>query len=1296
MAKKRTKQVPSTKKPTAQQTSSQQGNDESKQTQISDLLKRRKELESEILAIKKQILTEDKNDAEQLDKINRFEIKRNKHIKEYYEVSEKISKLRKDELDNLIKIEKLEKEKEKRQKEEEKKIKSIEEHTEEIYELQEKSLVLMRSMSEQTQKQAQQMGLTASNVRALTDEIKDANLSISNSVEVSKSFDKNLTSAMNIAKELDSIEGKMAEGIENLADKEYEMLDLYETERKLKMAMAQLDVNASKMGAERYVMLRKTLETYSAQLKRIQSVNKGLSDQSKLLNASKRAAASGSQSTSKITEDNNREMTKAGESQANAFNRAMSRGMNKAGGWVDTLVTKIKNGMMWAVDKIKNGIKSVLGFIWDMITKVFSLFFDAIFDADKRLAEISKTFGVNRQTAFDLEKSFANMALSMNLIGINSTQIRETAEYMVEEFGVDVNTLVNKSVSTGVLQNMTILRESFQATNEEARSFLELSVITGKSMDELAFTVDKMSKGIMSNKTAFKALASIPNAMRINLKGSVAEMANFAMKVKLMGLDFNKIGQMQEGFLDIESSLEKQFEAQVLTGIHIGDMDKIRAASLYGETDKMFDLIMKNIGSLDRFKNMKSGIYGQKKLAEALQMTREELADLLTRGETLKKLGLSFQQASKYGEKSIKELRALAEQQRKTGNVALANYFQDLAQEKQNVELMTQFDDKMEKLKMQFLPAAIKILEILHKVMDAFYNSKLLNKMVEWANKSILTIVTNLEKFFNGEIGFKDLFSGIDFSGMFKDLFNDPAIKEFSKSLGLDKVKEGLEGIVKELGKLNEKLGIVSWLTDNWGKLLGIVATLILTKFITGSGIFKLAAGVAVLAGGMYFLTDSMQKLAVLDAGNLWAVAGAMGAMVGGLVLLGAITTASGGTVALGIIAVVASFRLLVGAMVALAEVADKLKPVFEFVIDVGKLMLTYFKQMYDLIYNLANLIAGTLIQALRDAYKFVIELVNSLFTNISSLVRTLAEAINSIITTLKIALSEVFTKIGEVVVGIINAVAEGLRSALDSIFNGVRDVVYAIRDSVISVIESVKTAINTLADSLVKVLNKLIELVKTNPGNIQKIAGAIGSIAWDLGKMALGMFSSSRSRFSDIMEIINASDPSRIYAVADGIRYLAASVRELSSSMNNLNVNKLNVAVSRTQNSAPIQTGGSPGFFDSLKNKVSSFGSSIYSFFTGNNTSQNTSRVSSPQQNYSVNTARPQSSQGQVQTVSVNTKEMEKKLDMLITILTKQSTQTAQIKFGEKFVEEIKVQLGSLKDVSANVDNSRSRFISG
>jgi phage-related protein len=824
-------------------------------------------------------------------------------------------------------------------------------------------------------------------------------------------------------------------------------------------------------------------------------------------------------------------------------------------------------------------------------------------------------------------------------------------------------------------------------------------------MDELAFTVDKMSKGIMSNKTAFKALASIPNAMRINLKGSVAEMANFAMKVKLMGLDFNKIGQMQEGFLDIESSLEKQFEAQVLTGIHIGDMDKIRAASLYGETDKMFDLIMKNIGSLDRFKNLKSGIYGQKKLAEALQMTREELADLLTRGETLKKLGLSFQQASKYGEKSIKELRALAEQQRKTGNVALAKYFQDLAQEKQNVELMTQFDDKMEKLKMKFLPAALKILEILHKVMDAFYNSKLLDKMVEWANKSILTIVTNLEKFFKGEIGFKDLFGGIDFGfgGLFKEIFNDPAIKEFSKSLGLDKVKEGLEGIVKELGKLNEKLGIVSWLTDNWGKLLGIVATLILTKYISGTGIFKLAAGMGILAAGMYFLTESMQKLAKLDSANLWAVAGAMGAMVGGLVLLGAITTASGGTVALGIIAVVASFRLLVGAMVALAEVADKLKPILEFVIEVGKLAIQYFTNVYNLIYNVVNLLSGTLVQALRDAYKFVLELINSLFYNVEKLVTSASEAINSVVSGLKTAISEITTKIGDVVISIVSAVGTAVQNVLGSILNGVRDTVYAIKDSVVAVIESVKTAINTLADSLVKVLNKLIELVKTNPGNIQKIAGAIGSIAWDLGKMALGMFSSSRSRFSDIIEIINASDPSRIYAVADGIRYLAASVRELSTSMNNLNVNKLNVAVSRTQNAAPIQTGGSAGFWGSLKSLGSSvydMGSSVYnrvsSFFTGNNASQNTSRMSSPQQNYSVNTARPQGGQGQVQTVSVNTKEMEKKLDMLITLLTKQSTQTAQIKFGEKFVEEIKVQLGSLKDVSANVDNSRSRFISG
>ena len=54
----------------------------------------------------------------------------------------------------------------------------------------------------------------------------------------------------------------------------------------------------------------------------------------------------------------------------------------------------------------------------------------------------------------------------------------------------------------------------------------------------------------------------------------------------------------------------------------------------------------------------------------------------------------------------------------------------------------------------------------------------------------------------------------------------------------------------------------------------------------------------------------------------------------------------------------------------------------------------------------------------------------------------------------------------------------------------------------------------------------------------------------------------------------------------------------------------------------------------------------------------------------------------------------MEKKLDTIIKILSSQSTQTAQIRFGEKFVEEVKVQLGRISDVDGNIDSARGRFI--
>jgi hypothetical protein len=88
---------------------------------------------------------------------------------------------------------------------------------------------------------------------------------------------------------------------------------------------------------------------------------------------------------------------------------------------------------------------------------------------------------------------------------------------------------------------------------------------------------------------------------------------------------------------------------------------------------------------------------------------------------------------------------------------------------------------------------------------------------------------------------------------------------------------------------------------------------------------------------------------------------------------------------------------------------------------------------------------------------------------------------------------------------------------------------------------------------------------------------------------------------------------------------------------------------------------------------------------------------MTSPQRSFSVASTPGQAQQQQytqTQTTNPSTKEMEKKLDTIIKILSSQSTQTAQIRFGEKFVEEVKVQLGRISDVDGNIDSARGRFI--
>jgi hypothetical protein len=1295
MAKKKNTGRPAPK-PTQQKQSGSNENAENgdRQSKLLDLLKRRKELETEILALKKQIFTEDKNDAEQIDKINRFEGKRVKLTKEYFDLLEKIAKIRKDEREELVKIEKLEIDKQKRQKEEEKRIKSIQEHHEEIGDLQERAQVLMRSLSEEAQKQATSLGLTASNAKTLAEEIKDANIQITDSAQINKSFEKSMTSVMNIAKEMDALEGRIAENMQNSVDGQSKSLDLYETERNLKMAMAQLDLNANKLGVERYMALKKTTDSFEGQFKRITKVNNALKDQSKIVAKNKKDTASASSPSDVKSMESNAD--KMGTSMGDRFNRAMERGASKVGGWVDTIANKIRGAMEWAVDKIKNGIKTVFSAVWDFVSKIFSIFYDSVMDLDKRAAETSRIFGVNRKMAFDMEKSFAKMALSANIIGQNSEQYRETTSFLADTYGLGVETLMGGDAQIGIIKNMTTLREQFQLTNDEAKNLFEFSVLTGTSMDKLAQVTDKMSGGIMQTQQALKAMANVPKIMQLNIKTGLAGLAAFAAKAKLMGVDFGKIQQMQDSMLDIESSLGKQFESTAITGIHIGDMDKIRAAALYGETDKMFDLIMKNIGTVDQFKGLRGGVIGQKAFAGQFEMSREEMIEMLTRGEMLKKLGLSFEKAARLQAKNEKELRAIAEQERKAGNINRANFIDNIANEKKHAEIMTKINDKIEKMKMQFAPAASRILDLIHKILDRLLNSPIFDKIMQFMNNAVEKFVKNLDDFLSGKISFKDLFSGVDFGlgALFKEIFNDPAIKEFANSLGLDKINISLKGLKETLAGIEEKLGVVTWLFDNWGKVLGVVSALILTKFIGMGGLFKMAVGAGVLAGAMYFLTDSFERLAKVNADNLKNVGIIMGVMLGGLVGLGALT-GQFPQIILGIVIIVASFRLLVGAMLALAEVADKLKPVFDFLLELGKLILQHFKQMQDLVYNLVKLLADFLIEAVKQVGILVVNVLTAIGDNMVKIISKIQQAAETLIPIFRDAIVALLNSVGQAFKVVFDSIFGGITAVIEKALTKVNEVIYVIKDSIVAVIESVKSAIDTLAGAFIRVLDKVIELVKSNPGNIVKIAEAMASIAWSLGKMSSGIFGSSGSKFAEFMEIVHVADPGRIQAVANSIRMLTQAIRELNGAMGNFNTNKLNMVVSKTQNTTPIRPGGTSIWGD-FKSGISNLWNSATSFLSGGS-QQKSTKMTSPQRSFSVASSPGQAQQQQytqTQTTNPSTKEMEKKLDTIIKILSSQSTQTAQIRFGEKFVEEVKVQLGRISDVDGNIDSARGRFI--
>lgn len=284
--------------------------------------------------------------------------------------------------------------------------------------------------------------------------------------------------------------------------------------------------------------------------------------------------------------------------------------------------------------------------------------------------ETAKTLGVTVNEGEKLRKSFIETARANLGLAVTADQLEKSYAGVQNELGI----IVKQSAEFNVASTLIERRTGATAQNMAALQFAAKKA--GTSLMDAYKTIIGTAKAegarlklAMSEKQILDGISQVSATVYQNFKGNFGAIAAANMEAKKLGTTLDKINATQDQFLDFETSIAKQFEAEVLMGQEM-DLTRARYLSLTHDTKGLMVEINRLVGSAAEFNKLDT--ITQEAKAQALGMSRETIhqmlmdqertkvlgeaagADLQTQYETLQKMGYSkTQMVELLGQESV-------------------------------------------------------------------------------------------------------------------------------------------------------------------------------------------------------------------------------------------------------------------------------------------------------------------------------------------------------------------------------------------------------------------------------------------------------------------------------------------------------------------------------------------------------------------------------------------------------------------------------------------------------------------
>ena len=240
--------------------------------------------------------------------------------------------------------------------------------------------------------------------------------------------------------------------------------------------------------------------------------------------------------------------------------------------------------------------------------------------------EAAKDLGVSVERGERLRNNFVALARANASLGVVADDLQKSYAGVQNELGIIVKQSNEFNLTSTLIERRTGATAASMAQLQFAAKAMNVPLTQAyQSIVGAAKETGARVKLEMSEKQILEGLAQTSGIIYQNFNGNFKAIAAANVEAKSLGVTLEKIDATQDQFLDFETSIAKQFEAEVLTGKEL-NLTRARQLALNHDTLGLMREITSQIGTQAEWNKMDT--ITQKAKAEALGMSRQAVAQM--------------------------------------------------------------------------------------------------------------------------------------------------------------------------------------------------------------------------------------------------------------------------------------------------------------------------------------------------------------------------------------------------------------------------------------------------------------------------------------------------------------------------------------------------------------------------------------------------------------------------------------------------------------------------------------------